>query len=135
MCVRFVWPRVSFGPARLGSVSRVFFTSRTNPSSKPLETEFRACSGGEKKYSCAACSEREREKEGREKRREEKKKKKKMKKRRRRNKRKEEGVSQPRNSRLNGQCRRFVMRHAARKIRSYDETKENYERALTWSNI
>ena len=80
--------------------------------------------------------EREREKEGREKRREEKKKKKKkMKKRRRRNKRKEEGVSQPRNSRLNGQCRRFVMRHAARKIRSYDETKENYERALTWSNI
>lgn len=71
MCVRFVWPRVvSFGPARLGSVSRVFFTSRTNPSSKPLETEFRACSGGEKKYSCAACSEREREKEGREKRRE-----------------------------------------------------------------
>lgn len=78
---------------------------------------------------------REREKEGREKRREEKKKKKKMKKRRRRNKRKEEGVSQPRNSRLNGQCRRFVMRHAARKIRSYDETKENYERALTWSNI
>ena len=37
-------------------------------------------------------------------------------------------VPQPRNSRPNGRRGRFVMRHAARKIRSYDETKENYER-------
>ena len=101
MCVyicaraRFVWPRVvSFGPARLGSVSRVFFTSRTRPRApKPLETEFRACSSGEKMYSCAGCSEAEKERGGK---REEKKKKKKRRRRRRRrrNKRKEEGVSE-----------------------------------------